>query len=137
MEDEAVPLARRDLLKRGVLAGLSGSAILSLAPEEARAHGSWRKVQRGSNACLPSGSSGYTMQGAHFGYPGTQGSSGAFESGESSSLLSGKSHGWADDSPSTSGWIVPGSYQWRLRREAVAAERDRVRGEWKRFAHDD
>ena len=35
------------------------------------------------------------------------------------------------------GFVVPGSYQWRLKRDEEKAERDRLLGEFKRFGHED
>jgi hypothetical protein len=39
--------------------------------------------------------------------------------------------------PSPRPFVFPGGYQWRRQREIVREERDRRRGEFRRFGHDD
>ena len=48
MSDEKNPkiLRRRELLKIGAAAGMAIPVVLSLAPQEARAEGSWRKSSK-------------------------------------------------------------------------------------------
>jgi hypothetical protein len=48
MSDEKKPkfLRRRELLKLGAAAGMAIPVVLSLAPQEARAEGSWKKSSK-------------------------------------------------------------------------------------------
>jgi hypothetical protein len=43
----------------------------------------------------------------------------------------------AAEGSQTSGWSIPGSYEWRRQRDASREEKDLIRGEWRRFSHDD
>jgi hypothetical protein len=104
---------RREVLKLGAAVGLGAPAILTLASTEARASGSWKTM--GPNQARAKGS--WSGEGRVI----------------DRHLEDVQSHRSAHDD----GFVVPGSYEWRLRRDAEKEEHDRLLGEFKRFGHED
>lgn len=97
-------LARRELLKLGAKAGLAIPLVLSLAPEDARAQGSW---QQGSGGKGKADWRGQTRE--------------QFEM-----------RGQLSRDPNQS-FAFPGSYEWRERKREEEERRRVMRGEFSRF----
>src|SRR5947207_1357603 len=91
---------RRDVLKLGAIVGIGVPAILTVGSSEARASGSWKTM--GANQSRAHGS----------------------WSGQGRVVDRHMEDVQATRDPSNEGFVVPGSYQWRLQRDQEKEEHD-------------
>jgi hypothetical protein len=111
------------MLKIGALVGIP--AIMTLTPGRARASGSWKSMHPSKARAEGSWRGGPLSRvvDRHVDDFDQQMMEGAGNSGASEN---------AGD-----GFVVPGSYRWRLLREAEKEERDRLRGDFSQFGGDE
>jgi hypothetical protein len=98
-------------LKLGFASSISAGAILTLASRDARAGGSWQTMGPGSARAKGSWEGKGRVIDRHL------------EDIEGGGHRDGQSDGY----------VIPGSYEWRLERDEQKAEHDRMLGEFKRF----
>jgi Spy/CpxP family protein refolding chaperone len=105
MEHENKPslLRRREILKLGAVATAAIPAILTLAPQHARAEGSWNKHSKAHKMDW------------------RQDTRETFE-------MKGQIH-----QDPNQGFVFPGSYEWREQRRQEEERRRQMRGEFNRF----
>jgi hypothetical protein len=101
---------RREVLKIGAT-GLSAGVILTLAAGEAKAGGSWQTL-----------------------HPGQARAKGSWQRGDGRVI----DRHLQDVEPegAKNGFVVPGSYEWRLERDAQKSAEDEMLGDFKRFGHE-
>jgi hypothetical protein len=112
------------MLKLGAIVG--APAILSLAPSIARADGSWKSMP-GSKARAQGSWCGHTMGRV------VERHAGDFDQEMSGS---GSGGGGGEGDQSGEGFVIPGSYRWRVLRAQEKEERDRLRGDFSQFGQD-